>query len=169
MQVSVVSSALIEEVRQEARRSVRKRKHYNFHEPQEAVQRILQVMRRGTYIQPHMHRDPAKVEMFIILEGKVGVVIFTPKGEVCEWWMLDADGSVRSAEIPPGCIHTLVVLSDEAVMMEIIEGPYLAETHKQFVGFAPEERSPEAQDYRQGLESLLEETIASPAYGDVMD
>jgi dTDP-4-dehydrorhamnose 3,5-epimerase-like enzyme len=53
-------------------------------------------------------------------------------------------GAVRQVEIPPGTWHTLAVLSDEAVLYEVIDGHFDPKTHKRFAPWAPSEADPEA-------------------------
>ena len=71
-----ISDKLIRQVAAKARNSKRKRLNYNFHKSyNEKVQRLLNVAYPGTYIRPHKHENPDKVEVFIILNGKVKIIV----------------------------------------------------------------------------------------------
>lgn len=158
--IQLVSPALIEAVRERARLSPRKRSNHNFHSSaQDAVHRFLNVLTRGTYVQPHRHIDPPKHESFIVLEGSVLVVTFEDDGRVCERYVLSAgaDG-VRGIDLPAGVWHTIAALTDDAVCFEVKPGPWDPATDKDFASWAPSEAEPEAaQAY---LERLLSTSSA---------
>jgi dTDP-4-dehydrorhamnose 3,5-epimerase-like enzyme len=55
-------------------------------------------------------------------------------------------------EIPTGTWHNLAVLSEEAVLYEVIDGSFDPMTHKRFAPWAPSEGEPEAaQAYLRDL------------------
>lgn len=138
----------------EASCSPRRRAIYRLHEHEEPVQRMLNAMLPGTYVQPHKHEAPDKVELFCILVGQVAVLEFDAAGNVESVTRLSAYGVQRIAEIAPRTYHTLIPL-EKAVLLEIIEGPYDAQTHKKPAPWAPEEDNSQAADYRMVLESLV--------------
>lgn len=148
-------AALIEE----AGRSPRKRTIFRLHEHHEPVQRMVNAMVPGTYVTPHKHENPDKVELMAILSGKVAMLQFTAEGDVSEVHILDAQGPVRVADIPPRTYHSMVALEPAAVL-EIIQGPYDAATHKQFADFAPREGEPEAAAYLAKLEARIRREVA---------
>jgi cupin fold WbuC family metalloprotein len=108
-----------------------------------------------SYIRPHKHEDPDKVELFSILKGKVACLHFQPDGEIQQLYILEQNGVNQIADIAPGTYHTLLAL-EPSVVLEILQGPYEAETHKQFASWAPEEGSTKAQDYVMYLRALIE-------------
>lgn len=123
----------------EARASSRNRAIHRFHEHEEPVQRMLNALRDDSYVHPHRHADPDKVELFVTLQGRLLVLIFDDAGAVVRHAVLDPAGPVRGAEIPPRTWHALLALDPVAIALEIIQGPYDAATHKKFAPWAPED------------------------------
>lgn len=138
-----------------ARESPRKRKIFRLHEHYEPVQRMVNALIPGTYIMPHKHETPDKVELFSILVGRCAVLRFADNGSIKEVIVLDEKGTNRIVDIAPRTYHSLIPLEPCAVL-EIIQGPYDALTHKQMAPWAPAEGTPHADDYRMYLESLVQ-------------
>ena len=145
-----LDDGLMEATLARARNSPRRRAHHCFHAPGDRLQRMVNAALRGSYFQPHRHKDPDKLEIFTILAGKALVIAFDDAGMVAERALLSADpgdagqGAARQVEIPPGAWHTLAVLSPEAVLYEVIDGHFDPKTHKRFAPWAPSEADPEA-------------------------
>ncbi len=151
-----ISDQLIEQTIAAARGSVRRRAIYRFHEHEEAVQRMLNALEPGTYVRPHRHADPAKVECFLILRGKVACVEYDDTGMVVNHCILQPEG-LCGVEIPPGTWHSLICLASGTCVYEIIEGPYLAATHKSFAAWSPpEDDEGTGQDFIADVLRLLE-------------
>ena len=102
------------------------------------VQRLVIAARSGSYIRAHRH--PEQWEMLAVLKGHLDFVLFTPDGEVTKRIAL-RPGDTTVLEIPPGQVHTGVVMEDETAVLEIKPGPYKATV---FEDWAPEEGSPDA-------------------------
>ena len=149
-----VTQRQIEYLLRKASQSKRKRAILRLHRHEELVQRMLNAMLPGTYIPPHKHENPDKVELFSILKGKVAVLQFTPIGEIKKVLELDDQGPIKIVEIPPRTYHSVVALKRSA-LLEIIEGPYVEATHKQFATWAPAENSAKANDYLIYLTSVI--------------
>ena len=67
-----IDSKIINHLNSIAEGSSRKRINHNFHkESSDLLQRMLNAMEPGTYIQPHKHENPEKREVFLILNGIV--------------------------------------------------------------------------------------------------
>ena len=145
----------IDDLMREARSSQRKRAILRLHRHEEPVQRMVNALLPGTYIAPHKHENPDKVELFNILFGKVAVLQFTELGKVEEIVKLDAQGDIRIVDIAPRTYHTIIPLEPSAAL-EIIQGPYIAETHKQFASWAPQEGNAKAGDYLMYLTSIVD-------------
>jgi cupin fold WbuC family metalloprotein len=145
----------IDELIQQAHHAPRKRVIYRLHEHDEPVQRMVNALVPGTYIAPHKHESPDKVELFNILKGHVAVLEFDAYGSIANIVHLQAQGIYRIVDIVPRTYHTIFVLEPSA-LLEIIQGPYDATTHKQFASWCPSEDSPKARDYMIYLESIIE-------------
>ena len=134
-----IDDALIAQVAEAAARSPRRRMNHDFHAAEEVVQRMLNALRDDSYVRPHRHADPAKVEVFVALSGRFWAVTFDDAGAVRAHAVLDPAGPVRGVEIPPGTWHALLALDPVAVAFEVIQGPYDPATHKAFAPWAPED------------------------------
>lgn len=145
--IRVVNDTLLNSLVIEAKNSPRKRAHFAFHEPQELVQRMVNVLTRGTYIPPHKHHDPDKVEHFVCIKGKIALVSHAESGDIDEVIILSEGGPIYAVDITPNTYHMFVCLSETAIMVEIVEGPYDPATHKKFAPFAPKEGSPEVEAF----------------------
>lgn len=131
---------LFGELLEQASESPRRRSHYNIHqELDEPVQRLCIGLVKGTYVRPHHHPVRNKWEMMLVLKGAVAVVIFAADGTVSERLELTAGGSLCGIENPPNTWHTLYPLTDEAVIMEVKEGPFTPSVATDFASWAPAE------------------------------
>ncbi len=135
--MQLIDDTTINQLATEARQSPRRRAIKRYHEHEEPVQRMLNALCDDSYVQPHCHRDPDKVELFLAVQGRLLVLIFDDAGEVARSAVLDADGPVRGVDIPPRTWHALLALTPVAIALEIIQGPYEATTHKRFATWAP--------------------------------
>jgi cupin fold WbuC family metalloprotein len=138
----------MQQLAQQAAESPRLRQNYNFHELSETVQRFLNVMQPGTYVRPHRHcpaPDMHRFEFFLVLQGRLGILILDTAGTILQQAVLEAQGELRGIEVPPGTYHTLIALTPDTVMFEVKQGPYCAETDKEFLACFPAEGTDEAQ------------------------
>lgn len=156
--IRTITDAMIADLIAQAVESPRKRTIYRLHEHEEPVQRMVNALVPGTYTPPHKHANPDKVEFFSILVGKVALLQFGETGSVQDVFILDAGGPVKIADIAPRIYHALVALEPSAVI-EIIQGPYDARTHKQFAPWAPAEGAEEAESYLTHLENIVHQWL----------
>jgi cupin fold WbuC family metalloprotein len=155
IRVRTITLTQINQLIYKARQNHRKRTIFRLHEHHEAVQRMVNAMIPGTYVQPHKHENPDKVELFSILKGHIAVLQFDARGTVTEVTHLEENGNTRIAEIPPRTYHTVLPLMPSAAL-EIVEGPYDPVTHKQPAAWAPPEDNAKAADYRMYLQSIVD-------------
>lgn len=151
----VITQFEIDDLIFQAKKSPRKRTMLRLHEHHEPVQRMVNAMIPGTYIPPHKHENPDKVELFSILKGRIAVLQFDDMGEVQGVVILEAHGQNKIVDIPPRTYHTLIALEPSA-SLEIIQGPYDEKTHKRFASWAPLEDNSKASDYLMYLVSIVE-------------
>lgn len=150
--MKIIDHKLLSEVTAKAKTSSRKRMNYNFHETLDAiVQRMLNALEPGTYVQPHKHETPDKVEAFIILKGKILVVEFDDVGNIIQNCILSAENGVLGAELPPRSWHCIVALEPGSVVYEVKDGPYSPINDKNFAPWAPKEGDPDCQEFLNGL------------------
>ncbi|WP_250632375.1 WbuC family cupin fold metalloprotein [Rhodoflexus caldus] len=147
-----INRALIQSLSQKAKASPRLRANHNFHtDLADPINRMLNAMEPGTYVQPHKHENPDKREAFIVLSGEVAVITFHNDGTPHECRILTAGGECMGVEIPAGVFHTLVVLKSGTVCYELKDGPYDVLTDKQFAAWAPPEGNADCEAYLNGL------------------
>jgi cupin fold WbuC family metalloprotein len=133
---------------------------YNFHEHEDPVQRMLNAIVPGSYVTPHKHESPDKVELIAPLVGKAAMFQYDEVGEITEMHIMSPEDGVRGVDIPPRAYHNFVALTP-CVVLEIIQGPYRAETHKKFAPFAPLEGSPECAVYLEKLEAYVRQAVGN--------
>jgi cupin fold WbuC family metalloprotein len=134
-----IDDALIARTAEAAQASPRRRMNHDYHAAHEVVQRMLNALRDDSYVRPHRHADPDKVEVFLALQGRFLVLTFDEAGGVADHHVIGPEGPVRGVEIPPRTWHALLALDPVAVAYEVIQGPYDPATHKAFAPWAPED------------------------------
>ena len=123
--VEFIDGELMARVAEEARLSPRLRMNYNFHRStDEPINRLINVMHRGTYLPVHRHLDPARSESVAVLKGKVGVTIYEDQGILIQSRIVSPASDCGGFDIEAGVWHGLVVLEDDTVLFEIKQGPY---------------------------------------------
>lgn len=155
-----ITQTLLDELLNKAAHDPRGRVPYRFHEHEEPVQRMLNAIQPGSYITPHKHEAPDKVELIAIMTGRAAVVHFGDDGAPLAAHILEPGTPTLGVDIPPRVYHNFVALMP-CVVLEIIQGPYIAETHKKFAPWAPKEGSQEAGAYLEQLEAWLRRKAAS--------
>jgi len=154
--VKKIDTTLIDSCLKDARRSPRRRSHFNLHETLEApVQRLCIALTEGTYVRPHRHPQPNKWELLIAVSGTSCLVTFDDEGNVKDHFTIDPSGPLTAVELPPNTWHTLFPKEQESVVLEIKEGPYTPNKPEYFADWAPEEGSEQANTYLQDLQKRL--------------
>lgn len=142
-----------EQLQLQATESPRKRSHYNLHkELDEPVQRLCIALKKGTYVQPHHHPKKNKWELTIVLRGSVNIVIFDREGKILEKLRLNTGENLNGIEIKADTWHTITPHTDEAVILEIKEGPFTPTVPSDFASWAPAEGEADVADFLNWLE-----------------
>ncbi len=157
-----IDESLISQISSKAKTSKRRRMNYNFHKEDAAtLQRMLNAMEPDTYIQPHKHQDPDKVEAFFVLRGRIVLIEFNENGKIVDHSILDPKQGNYGGEIPIGVWHTLISIEEGSVAYEVKDGPYDPSVDKNFATWAPKEGDDGCQEYNNrllcelGLENIL--------------
>ncbi len=151
-----IDEKLIQNLVQTAKVSERKRKNFNIHKKAaDPMQRLLNAMEPGTYVQPHKHENPDKRELFVVLQGKMLLVEFNDDGSIREHQILDPSKKDYAAEIAAKTYHTVVSLQKGSVALEIKDGPYSISDDKDFASWAPKEGDEKCKAYLSDLLSRL--------------
>jgi cupin fold WbuC family metalloprotein len=158
--MKLINRELIGSVLEQARQSPRRRMNFNFHSsPEDNPQRFLNVMLKGSYFTPHRHREPPKAESFVVLEGELALVQFEEDGAIRSAHRLGPGAGAHGIDVEPGVWHSLVVLSDYAVVYEVKPGPYSAAADKEMAPWAPQEGDPAAKEYLTLMTRSIPERI----------
>jgi cupin fold WbuC family metalloprotein len=158
--VIIINRQLASSVSEEAKKSARLRKNYNFHaDLSDPVNRMLNAFEPGTYVRPHKHESPDKCEVFLILTGKALALWFDDAGAIIEHVILDSSQGVFGVEIPPREWHSIISLTSGTVLYEVKQGPYAPINDKNFASWAPAEGSPEAAAYLASILARLGLTL----------
>lgn len=157
MIVKNINTDLLNRVSEDALKNPRKRMNYNFHEDdEELLQRMLNALEPGTYLPPHKHTE--KVEVFLLLRGKIQVLLFDDSGEIVEVKQLDPIAGEYGVEIPAGIWHTIFVQESGSVIYEIKEGPYVPGVGVDFAPWAPKpEEMMDVENYMNFLGQKVNE------------
>jgi len=138
----------------DASKSPRKRSHYNLHkEMNEPVQRLCIALKKGTYVRPHHHPKSNKWELMLALRGSVVLLVFDNDGVILERLILNQNDSLSGIELKPDTWHTVFPLTDDAIILEVKEGPYIATEKSDFALWAPEEGDHDVTDFLLWLEN----------------
>jgi len=151
-----INTQLLKSLNQTAGASPRKRINHNFHEgPGDPLQRMLNAMQPGTYLQPHKHENPDKREVFIALTGRFVVIQFYDDGSIADHMILDPAMKEVGAEVGARTYHTIISLAPDSVIYELKDGPYDPADDKHFADWAPAEGDPGCNAYLLHLLDLL--------------
>jgi len=134
----------------QARQSPRRRQHLNLHtDYADPCQRFLNAISCESYIRPHRHKLDPKVECLIALRGTLGVIVFDDSGAAIKTMRIGADYLIGNVgvQILPEQWHTVVGLTDMAILLEIKDGPFDPYAAKEPAPWAPVEGAYEAADY----------------------
>ena len=146
---------LLLKLQKEAKASKRKRVAHSFSKPEDKVQVMLNAVEPESYVRPHRHGNPRKVEVIQAVAGRIAVISFDDSGNVLKNEVSEANKPGNVVLIPAGTWHSMVSLESGSVMLEIIEGPYDEKTHKQFAVWVPEEGTDEAGWFLSKLKNKM--------------
>lgn len=144
----LISSDRLNSISNEAQSSPRKRKNFNYHELfSDPMNRMLNAFEPGTYCQPHKHENPDKREVFIVLKGTLGIVIFDDEGQILSAFKLSPYPGNPGIEIPEKVWHMALALEPGTVAYELKDGPYNPDDDKNFAPWSPAESDPEGTKF----------------------
>lgn len=154
--MKIVDRRLLDQLSSQARENPRLRKNWNIHPSDDfCCHRLLNAIEPGSYIRPHRHLDPAKDETFLIVRGRLGVILFDEAGLVAKKILLAADGDTLAVDIPHGIFHGAVSLAPGTIFFEAKAGPYLPLADGEKAVWAPEDGAADVAPYLSGLAALF--------------
>jgi cupin fold WbuC family metalloprotein len=156
LKMKIINRQLLDQLSESARHNPRLRNNWNIHPHDNfPAHRLLNAMEPASYIRPHRHLDPNKDETFLIVRGRLGVLLFDESGTVTGRALLDAEGETLGVDIPAGLFHTAVSLAKGTIFFEAKAGPYLPLTEEEKASWSPEDGSAAAGDYLNLLKKAL--------------
>jgi cupin fold WbuC family metalloprotein len=134
--------------------SARRRHPRILHQPGAEFNEVFNFILEDSYMQPHLHPGPEKIEHIYVVEGKLAVLYFNDQGEVINVTVLEKGGTEMVA-VPAFTWHTYVMLTPEVITYETMMGKYDPQTWKDFFSIAPEENTPESREYLGKLKTMV--------------
>jgi cupin fold WbuC family metalloprotein len=140
------------------------RQHLNIHQGYEdPCQRFFNALGTGSYIRPHRHSLDPKTEDLIAIRGMFALVTFGDGGEIerivkfgTEKFIEEGQAAAVGVELGAGTWHTVVALTDEAVLLEMKAGPFEPTAAKEPAPWAPEEGSADVEPYLRFLQRSVQ-------------
>lgn len=155
--VILIDDALIQQGINASRTSPRRRVILPMHKSNsDSLHRMLNIVQPMSYIQPHRHVDPPKVESFVVLKGSILFFIFNNDGSIEKCHHLSADDSTLGVDVEPGVFHSFAATVEDTVLFEVKQGPYQEISDKDFAVWAPEEGVAGVEKYLARLYSYGE-------------
>lgn len=139
--------ALFAELANQAGDSPRQRAHHNLHEMREPCHRMVVGLQPDTYIPPHRHLTDDKAETLLVLQGRIGLLLFAEDGGLQATRVLEAGGDCLGIDLAPGQFHALVVLAPDSILFECKAGPYRPLAEAEQATWAPREGESEVTAY----------------------
>lgn len=124
--MKVITQENIASLFEQASNSPRKRAHLNLHASfDDKVQRLYIALLKGSYVEPHFHALAHQWEMFIVQSGVLKVTLHNKNGSIISSILVGEEQNVQAVEFKPGDIHSVECISEQALMLEIKEGPFV--------------------------------------------
>ena len=155
-----VDDVLLDAVSERARTAPRRRMNHNLHRDDDPVHRLLNAIEPESYVPPHRHLDPRKLETIVVLRGRFGLVLFDENGTVERTVVLGDEAGAHAVEIPVGRYHSIVSLAPGSVFFETKAGPYVALSPAERAAWAPAEGEPGAGAYLESMRAHFLSTSA---------
>lgn len=155
--VTYISKEHVNDSIELSKQSPRKRIILPFHKSNEdKLHRMFNALQPGTYIRPHCHMTDNKCESVIVLQGGICFITFKEDGEILSYQNIYANSDIFGVDLEPDTIHSFVVLEPDTLIFEVKPGPYVMANDKDFMPWAPEEGTEEANLFVDKLLGLTE-------------
>ncbi|MDC0092759.1 WbuC family cupin fold metalloprotein [Alphaproteobacteria bacterium] len=139
-----------------SRKSQRSRSPKILHQKGDYVNKVFNFILLGSYMQPHQHPGSEKTEKMYLIQGSFALIIFDNSGNIANIHILEEDKN-EFISVPAFTWHTYIMLSDEVIIYEEMNGVYNPNTWKKMAPWAPNENSSEAISYLEELRTKLSE------------
>ena len=149
--MKIIDEKLLDETREKALKSPRRRMNHNFHDAlDDPVNRLINAMEPETYLRPHRHKNPDKIEFFLVLRGKVALFLFDDQGAITNSYVLNPKAGMFGGEIPADVWHTLLVLESGSTVFEVKQGPFTPLSPENFASWSP------APEDKEGVKQFMD-------------
>lgn len=158
--IQTITSLLLDELLGRAEQSPRRRAIHCLHDGDwEHCHRMLNALVPGTYVRPHRHDSEHQSEAFVLLCGKLALLLFDDDGNIdfSNSRILSVADGIFGIDVPPRFWHSLVAL-ENTVIYEVKghpSGGYVQARDKNFAPWSPQEGSAEAADYLRMMEEAV--------------
>jgi cupin fold WbuC family metalloprotein len=161
MSINLIDKLLLLNVIGKALSSSRMRATYNFHKSyEERTQRLLNAIGVDSYIRPHRHLLDPKNECLLAVVGLFALIHFDDSGNVLNISKFGTEKYLDTLEIGVGIEiaphrwHTVIALTQGAILFEVKEGPFYPDLAKEYPAWAPAEGSAESGAYLKFLRGI---------------
>jgi len=156
MKARFFDQSLFTELAAQAATSPRQSQHHNFHAMEDGCHRMLVGMQPDTYLAPHRHLAADKAETLLLLQGRLGLLLFDEQGGLSATRVLQAGGECQGVDLLPGQFHALVVLEADTLLFECKAGPYRPLQEEEWAPWAPREGEPGVAAYLQWMRAQFD-------------
>ena len=137
-----------------AKQSDRKRFPKILHAKGDYKNKVINFVLKDSYMKPHLHPGVEKIENMYLLKGSFALILFDDNGEITETILLEK-GKKETIHVPAFTWHTYIMLSNEVVIYETMDGVYDPLTWKKMAPWAPEENEKLAKKYLYALKKKI--------------
>lgn len=124
------------------------------HSPGAEFNTVFNFILSDSYMQPHMHPSSEKYEDIYLILGKLAILYFNNFGVLVESNVLE-ESKLQHLRVPAFTWHTYVMLSDQVITYETMNGIYDPITWKTMASWAPPEGTLEANTYLSKLKGAF--------------
>ena len=128
------------------------------HKQGDYCNRVFNFILSGSYMHPHLHPSPEKIERMYLVKGAFALIIFNDDGSISEIKVIDGK-YIDAIDVPAFTWHTYVMLEEQVIIYETMEGVYDAETWKEMAPWAPLENSSDSENYLHNLKLKVNLTV----------
>jgi cupin fold WbuC family metalloprotein len=137
-----------------ATNSIRKRSPKILHKKGAYLNQVFNFILKDSYMHPHLHPGKEKIEKMYLIKGSFALILFNEVGQITQKIILE-EGKLDFIEVPAFTWHTYVMLSDEVIIYETMDGIYEIDTWKKMASWAPKENSLDAENYLEILKNQV--------------
>lgn len=119
----LIDDTLLNTISEKAECNERLRMNFNLHDQLTSPsQRLLNALAVGTIVPIHRHTHTS--ETYILLRGKINIMFYDGNGNITEQFLLDPLIGHYGIQIPKFQWHSLEVIQQGSVILEVKDGPY---------------------------------------------